>query len=686
MAQQTLVTPPGYAVTTGNTGSTFPWSRGPSSMRQQNILDTFNFTAQGVTGPILITKLRFRADDGAQAFWTGGSWPNVRIDLASCPNDYVSANQTFANNLAADVRTVYQGQVTVAPGSSSGTGTLAPWYIEIPLQRAFAYDPTAGLDLTMDIYLDGLGWTGGSRAADGVLGSGTAFGSRVYDTTGLTGLVGTFNAHQALVTEFTYQDATTLVPRFVADVTAGPSPLTVHFTDDSYSPTSGGVLAWFWDFNNDGVVDSNQQNPTHTFTTCGDFDVSLSVIDAMSTLRTVVQPAFIRTDLITASFTFTQTAPNTFQFTDTSTPPANSWAWDFDGNGLADSNAQNPTYTFPPTCSAPVTLSVTRGCRSSNTARTVLLASGSVTSTAVVGQVTGQTGSPTVGTCFDVAVTAPEGIHVCGLTSFTHTDVADFGVEVWVTQNSYATKESNQNFWRRVATGSGRSAAGTNSSPTATQVVLDAPMFLPQGNYGIAIYHGPLAGAGRGTMSWNSGAIGPFSNADLTIHPNPAVAPGVSRTSLFGGSSSNYSWIGSFHYTKSSLSGLGGYGFVGSSCFGTRGFVANSALTTPRVGQTLTTQLTNMPLSIGLFWFGVTRYAPPVAGAAFGAPGCQLYASLDLSSLVIGANNTATYSIFIPNDPAFVGQMMYAQGGAFDPTLNALGLSSSDGAAFVIGL
>ncbi len=685
-AQQSLVCPPGSAATAGNSSSSFPWNRGNASMRHQNVFDTSSFTLQGANGPMLITKLRFRPDDGAAAVWAGGSWPNIRIDLASSPSDYLTLNPTFASNLAADVRTVYQGPVTVTPGATAGLGVPAAWYIEIPLQRAFYYDPTAGLDLTVDVYLDGTGWSGTSRAVDCVSAAGTSLASRVTDTTGIAAATGTVTNNFAVVTEFTYESATTLVPRFVADVTRGPSPLTVQFTDDSYTPAPGGAIAWLWDFNNDGVTDSGLQNPTHTFTGCGDFTVSLLVIDAFGTTRTVSYPAFVRTDLITPSFTFAQVGAGLFQFTDTSSPTATAWAWDFNGDSITDSTQQNPTYSYGPGCTAQVTLSVTRNCRTAQTTRNVLLASNSLSSSSGAAP-NGQPGSPTVGACFDVRVNAAEGIQVCGITSFTHTDSAPFEVQVWVTQNSYATKENNQNFWRRIATGQGQGNGGTTSNPVATEVPLDAPFYLPQGNYGLAIYHGPRNGVGRGTMSWNIGAIGPFSTADLTIHPNPATASGVYRTGLFSGSSSSgNAWVGTLHYTKPSLSRLGGYGFLGSSCFGARGFVTNSAITTPRMGQVLTTQLTNMPLSIGLFWFGVTRYAPPIAGSAFGAPGCQLYASLDLSSLVIGANNSATYSIFIPSDPAFLGQILYAQGAAFDPTLNALGLSSSDGAALVIGL
>jgi len=63
---------------------------------------------------------------------------------------------------------------------------------------------------------------------------------------------------------------------FTAIPTSGSAPLTVLFTDLSINdPTT-----WAWDFQNDGIIDSTQQNPTYTYTSPGVYDVKLTVSNA----------------------------------------------------------------------------------------------------------------------------------------------------------------------------------------------------------------------------------------------------------------------------------------------------------------------------------------------------------------------------------------------------------------------
>ena len=102
LAQSTVVAPEGYANVEGPTNNIYPWGRNASSMRIQFVYDSTHFTNQAITYPILIQQLSYRADNGTTS-WAGGTWPNVQIDMASCPLDYSSASTTFASNLGPDL-------------------------------------------------------------------------------------------------------------------------------------------------------------------------------------------------------------------------------------------------------------------------------------------------------------------------------------------------------------------------------------------------------------------------------------------------------------------------------------------------------------------------------------------------------------------------------------------------------
>lgn len=350
IAQSTLVTPAGYAATEGTANNVFPWNRATASTRIQFVVDSTHFTSQGVASPIIISQLRYRADAATTATtWAGGSWPNVRIDMASCPVDYLGVSTTFASNLGLDLATVYNGAVTVLGGVGNGTGIPGPWYITIPLTTPFVYDPSSGTDLTVDIYQDGTGWTGTSRAADHVSSAGVPgpLCSRVYNisASALTATTGTVGLNYGIVTEFTYVPAAGLFPAFTAAPRTGPSGMTVQFTDQSFSSAPGGIVLHMWDLDGNGVIDSTATNPTFQYTAPGYYTVSLTVIDSQHPQQTLTRTNYIGVDLTSANFT-TSISALTVQFTDTSLN-ATTWAWDFQNDGVVDSTVPNPTFTYP---------------------------------------------------------------------------------------------------------------------------------------------------------------------------------------------------------------------------------------------------------------------------------------------------------------------------------------------------
>lgn len=83
-------------------------------------------------------------------------------------------------------------------------------------------------------------------------------------------------------------------PGFTADQINGEGPRDVVFTDYSTAYLSQ-IVSWKWDFNNDGVIDSYDQNPTYTFTEVGAYTISLTVSDGTNT-ETLVKKNYITVD------------------------------------------------------------------------------------------------------------------------------------------------------------------------------------------------------------------------------------------------------------------------------------------------------------------------------------------------------------------------------------------------------
>jgi len=175
-----------------------------------------------------------------------------------------------------------------------------------------------------------------------------------------------------------------LIAYFVADVISGLAPMEVQFTDLS----SGNIVGWMWDFENDGTIDSYEQNPLHTYLDVGIYTVSLTVSDGTN------EDTEIKVDYITVgepiitdfeAVPLIGLAPLNVQFTDLSTGGLQelvretkesnnskiivndnsrdivSWEWDFDNNGSIDSYEQNPQWTYTEAGLYTVTLTVSDG-------------------------------------------------------------------------------------------------------------------------------------------------------------------------------------------------------------------------------------------------------------------------------------------------------------------------------------
>ncbi len=691
-AQFTVLTPSGYGAAEGNSNNAYPWNRASASMRYQQIIDSSNFTGQGVTSPILIQRMRFRAD-ATTASWAGGSWPNVVINMATSPVDFMAASATFASNLGPDLTTVYSGQVTVMPGTGNGAGVPGPYHIDIALAQPFRYDPTAGNDLTFEVILDGAGWSGTSVQADAVSGAtavpAPANGTRIYSTTSHTATTGTVGTQYVIVADFTYVPAAGLWPSFRSDVTGGASPLTVNFTDSSYSSDPAGVLAWAWDFDNDTVIDSTVQNPTHTYTACGSYSVSLTVIDAAHPPQTLTRPNLIVTDRVAASFTYLVVAPNTVVFTDTSVPTPDRWSWDLDGDNVVDSTAQNPAWFYPTGATTNVTLTAGRLCGPNDTRTQSVIPALVLQTMYLGGNGLSAAGS---GNVFDLTVAAATGINVTGITmapySTTLTVGAPLTCEIWMTDaaggmlGGSPVNHSVQARWRLMATGSGNFNGGTFTAPVPVAMTLNQRFYVAPGTYSMAVR---LMECGV-AYSNGTGANQTWANADLSIFC------GLGKSPLFGtGANNPRVWNGALAYDRPDFGGLAGLGFFAAGCPNSLAQNSTQNITgLPRLGGTLSVAYDNLPNSAVINLLGLSRtvssFGPlPFDLGPFGAPGCPARVSPDASSFAIGTGGTATWSLGLPLNAALQGQRFFLQGFVFDPTANAMGVITSDATAGVIG-
>lgn len=374
---QTLVVPSVAAAADGNSSTSWPFD--VATMRIQYIYDSSHFTNNGVTFPILINQIRYRAN-ASTTTWTGSSG-TLQMDLSTAPFDFLAITNTFASNHGADQTNVYNGPLTCNAGSST-TGTPGPFYTTVTFSQPFLYDPSQG-DLVIDTTHAGL-TIANTPTLDCVTTTGVALATRMQTTTvgNPTGTI--WSGELANVLEFTYTPAAGLYSIFSASATTGASPLSVNFTDGSYSSAPGGVTSWAWDFDGDNVIDSTLQNPTFVYGACGTYTVSLTVTDSQHPAATETKTGYIVVDPIAAGFSVSAPggfAPLAVNFTDSTTGTVTGWAWDFDGDTIVDSTLQNPTFVYATPGTYSVTLTANNGCRSSSVTRNNLvtvLAPGSV--------------------------------------------------------------------------------------------------------------------------------------------------------------------------------------------------------------------------------------------------------------------------------------------------------------------
>ncbi|MCG3156248.1 MAG: hypothetical protein DKINENOH_02871 [bacterium] len=154
---------------------------------------------------------------------------------------------------------------------------------------------------------------------------------------------------------------------FVATATSGVAPFTVNFTDQS----GGNPTSWNWDFG-DGTS-STERNPSHTYSTPGDYTVRLTTGNTCGT-NTGSKANYIHVEPClppAVNFTAATTsgnAPLTVNFTDQSTGNPTSWSWNF-GDG-STATPQNPSHQYTAAGDYTVTLTATSSCGTATKSQT----------------------------------------------------------------------------------------------------------------------------------------------------------------------------------------------------------------------------------------------------------------------------------------------------------------------------
>ncbi len=147
-------------------------------------------------------------------------------------------------------------------------------------------------------------------------------------------------------------------------ITVVESP-TIGFTTSQNNTTvtfnniSEGANSYLWNFG-DGST-SNQINPTHTYSTFGNFNVTLTGFSSCGQSSVSQTVTINNTPPPSAAFTVLATqgcAPHTTQFLDQSTGQVNSRFWSFPGGSPSSSGNTNPTVTYPEPGVYTVTLTV----------------------------------------------------------------------------------------------------------------------------------------------------------------------------------------------------------------------------------------------------------------------------------------------------------------------------------------
>jgi gliding motility-associated-like protein len=155
------------------------------------------------------------------------------------------------------------------------------------------------------------------------------------------------------------------IAAFVASDTTGCVPLSVGFTDQS-SASGATISQWKWDFG-DGNT-SASQNPSHTYTAAGPFNVTLQVVSNYGCIGTGTKANYINVSpTVSAAFSgtprFSCSSPATVAFASTTSGAVPvGYQWNFGDGTTSGSSAPNHVYTAPGSFTVTMIAQSAAGC------------------------------------------------------------------------------------------------------------------------------------------------------------------------------------------------------------------------------------------------------------------------------------------------------------------------------------
>lgn len=228
--------------------------------------------------------------DFRQAGFTAGQVITYEVYAITAGGTYVGSE----TNAAAWTLLATTGPITMTgPGTADSLGLNLGFVVPGGATQGFYVTGTSG---TVS-YTNGIGTPGVTIVASDPLISVTEGVGNAYP------FGAGFFAPRNNNMEVCYDPGMGLFANFNGTPTSGPGPLTVAFTDASFTSDPAGIQTWGWDFG-DGNT-STLQNPSHTYTCPGAYDVTLTVTDTLNPQSTITKTGYITVSAPTFSMSTT---------------------------------------------------------------------------------------------------------------------------------------------------------------------------------------------------------------------------------------------------------------------------------------------------------------------------------------------------------------------------------------------